>query len=276
MRFLLVTDSHLAPTAGPCNSNWQAVRRYAASASIDLTIHLGDITFNGVDAPEQQDWALQCCADWPTELRFLPGNHDIGDNPPAPGVAAAQPLDLDRLRQYRAGFGADSWSFAAGAWLVLGLNAQLFGSDTAAEAEQWRWLEAVLAETGRRPVALLLHKPLFLDDPAAATPPHIRYVPVGPRRRLLDLLALVELRLVMSGHTHQYLDRDIGGVRHIWLPSTAFIIPDSKQDRIGEKLTGAGVLELWQDSYRFDLIVPDGMERHGLLDPALAPLIGAY
>ena len=45
-----------------------------------------------VDAT-QFDWAREECGAWPTPLRFLPGNHDIGDNPPGIGVPAKDPLD---------------------------------------------------------------------------------------------------------------------------------------------------------------------------------------
>jgi hypothetical protein len=74
--------------------------------------------------------------------------------------------------------------------------------------------------------------------------PHISYVPVAPRRRLLKLIARLDLRIVLSGHTHQYLDRIIEGVRHVWVPSTAFFLPDTIQERVGEKITGLGLLEL--------------------------------
>lgn len=275
MRILLVSDSHLAPAAHPCNDNWQAVRHYAGRSGADLTLHVGDITLDGINAPAQHAWALGSCADWPTPLRFLPGNHDIGDNPSTPDNAVKDPLDLDRLYQYRDDFGSDYWVQTAGAWQVIGLNAQLFGTGVAAEAEQWAWLEDALAQAGRQPLALVLHKPLFLDDPEEASVPLIRYVPVAPRRRLLALLRRSDLRLVLSGHTHQYLDRVIAGVRHIWLPSTAFIIPDVRQTRVGEKVTGVGLLELSPEGHGFDLVVPDGVERHSLHDPVFAPLIGA-
>ena len=48
----------------------------------------------------------------------------------------------------------------------------------------------------------------------------------------------MDVRAVLSGHRHQHLDRVIGGVRHVWLPSTAFYLPDSIQDRLGDKVTG--------------------------------------
>jgi 3',5'-cyclic AMP phosphodiesterase CpdA len=272
MRLVLVTDSHLASIAPPCNENWRAAKAFAARAGFDLTIHLGDITLDGINDPRQHDWAIAASADWPTPLRFIPGNHDVGDNPPGAGVPAKDPLDLDVLAQYRRLFGCDYWSLDASRWRLIGLDTQLFDSGTAEEAEQWRWLEALLAQTREPRLVLLLHKPLFLDDPATTPTPHIRYVSPEPRRRLLDLLAPHDLRLVLSGHTHQYLDRTIGAVRHIWLPSTAFIIPEPMQDRVGEKVIGVGVLDL-DETCRFDLVCPEGMRRHSLRDPALAALL---
>jgi 3',5'-cyclic AMP phosphodiesterase CpdA len=267
MRLLLVTDSHLAPSVPPCNDNWRAAKAFAQSAGADLTVHLGDITLDGTEDPAQHDWALAESGDWPTPLKFLPGNHDIGDNPPGEGVAATQPLKLDQLTQYRRCYGSDYWSLDVEPWRIIGLNTQLFASGGRAEAEQWAWLGASLAEARGRKLALLLHKPLYLDDPADARP-HIRYVPQPQRRWLLELLAPHDLRLVLSGHAHQYLDRVLGGARHIWLPSTAFIIPDTMQERIGEKVTGLGVLDLAPDGHRFALVTPAGMMQHRLDDAA--------
>lgn len=267
MRILLVTDSHLAPSVPPCNANWRAAKEFARESGADLTIHLGDITLDGTEQPAQHAWALAECADWPTTLRFLPGNHDIGDNPTGPDRPAEQPLRLDQLADYRGAYGSDYWVIDADPWRLIGLNAQLLASGTAAEAEQWDWLAARLAENRRHPLALLVHKPLYRDDPGDPTV-HIRYVPLAPRRRLLELLAPCDLRLVLSGHAHQYLDRVIAGARHIWLPSTAFFIPDGMQERIGEKRTGLGVLDLLPDSFRFALATPDGMAQHALSDPA--------
>jgi 3',5'-cyclic AMP phosphodiesterase CpdA len=154
------------------------------------------------------------CEPWPTPFRFLPGNHDIGDNPPGPDHPAQQPLQERVLQRFRVAFGPDYWGTAVSGWFVIGLNAQLFGSHSWLETEQYRWLGECVREAGKRPVALMLHKPLFQNTREDAAP-HIRYVPLGPRRRLLNLLAGMNLRIVLSGHVHQYLDRIIDGVRHI-------------------------------------------------------------
>jgi hypothetical protein len=125
----------------------------------------------------------------------------------------------------------------------------------ASEAEQFDWLASQLATTRSQPVALFLHKPLFLnapDDPELAAT-SIRYVPMPTRSRLIEMLRAVDLRLVASGHVHQRRDFTFGHTRQIWAPSAGFIIPDSRQDVIGIK--EVGLIE-----YRFQ---PDSFEvRH--------------
>ncbi len=272
MRIALVSDSHLAPDAAALNANWRAAAEFVATAAIDLTVHLGDITVDGADDPAQYQFVRQLCADWPSALRFLPGNHDIGDNPPAPGVPVDQLIDMERLARYRAAFGADYWCLDADNWRLIGLNAQLMGSGLPAETQQWEWLADTASETAERPVVLMLHKPLCRSDLADKTP-SISYVPALARQRLLAAMAIMDVRIVLSGHRHQYLDRMIANTRHVWLPSTAFYLPDSIQDRLGEKVVGLGVLDLSDDRLRFDLVCPEGVVRHDILDHPIYPEI---
>jgi hypothetical protein len=149
---------------------------------------------------------------------------------------------------------------------VIGLNAQLLGTGGTDEAAQWLWLARLARESPALPVILVMHKPLFQNGPADAAP-HQRYVPLAPRRRLLQLLPPTRLGAVVSGHTHQYLDRTVEGVRHLWVPSTAFYLPDDIQERVGEKIAGLGMLELRTDGCRFDLVCPDGVARQSALEP---------
>ncbi len=62
----------------------------------------------------------------------------------------------------------------------------------------------------------------------------------------------------------------VNDLRQLWVPSTAFYLPDSIQDRLGEKVTGLGVLELGQ-SLRFDLVCPQDAVRHDILDHPIYP-----
>ena len=91
MKIAIVADSHLAPHAHACNRNWQAVSAFVQESKADLTVHLGDITVDGLDNLDQFGHAVAVSSSWPTPIRYLPGNHDIGDNPPGPGVAASHP-----------------------------------------------------------------------------------------------------------------------------------------------------------------------------------------
>ena len=58
----------------------------------------------------------------------------------------------------------------------------------------------------------------------------------------------------------------IEGVRYVWVPSTAFFILDTDQDRVGEKNTRPVLLELDGDDYRFDLVCPDRFARNNFLE----------
>ncbi|MCW0232192.1 MAG: metallophosphoesterase [Ferrovibrio sp.] len=267
MRIALITDTHVAPHAPAFNANWLVAKEFIAELGTDWTIHLGDITVNGAHDDSHYDCAMALAQNWPGRLQFLPGNHDVGDNPPGPGVPVKDLLQPERLARYRTVFGPDYWRLDLAGWRLLGLNAQLFGTGSAEEEAQWGWLAA---QEGAKPTILLLHKPLF-QTAAEDAAPHIRYVPLHPRRKLLALLRRFDLRLVLSGHTHQYLDRMIDGIRHVWVPSTAFCLPDGMQERIGEKITGLAILDLTADSYRFHIVNPDGMVRHNLLDHPVYP-----
>jgi 3',5'-cyclic AMP phosphodiesterase CpdA len=274
MKIAIVADSHLAPDARAFNANWAAAGAFVRSVKADLTVHLGDITVDGLADPAQFAHALDLSADWPTPIRYLPGNHDIGDNPPGPNVASNHPLDGGRLADFRAAFGPDYWVVDSDGWRVIGLNAQLFGTESDDEREQWVWLAELIAQPQLLPVILMMHKPLFQHSPADEAPHH-RYVPAIPRARLVDLLSHPSLRAVISGHTHQYRDWTVAGVRHIWVPSTAYYFPDEIQDRIGEKVVGVGLLELSLNAYRFHLVCPDGVERHSVLDHPVYPELAA-
>ena len=119
------------------------------------------------------------------------------------------------------------------------------------EAEQFDWLAAQLAAASGKPVALFLHKPLFLNapgDPELAASA-IRYVPMPARGRLLEMLGSVDLRLVASGHVHQRRDFTYSRVRHIWAPSAGFVISDKRQDVIGIKETGLVEYRFQPDSF---------------------------
>ena len=266
MKIALISDTHLAPAATAFRCNAEAALAWIAATEADLVVHLGDITADGAKDERHFAEAAEVFAPLEGRIRFLPGNHDIGDNPMEGGGKDEPTVDAGRLAAYRRVFGRDWWSLEAGRWALIGLNAQLLGAGEAEEARQFDWLAERLAGA-RGPVGLFLHKPLFRDSPADEVVHH-RYPPLAPRRRLFDMLAGCDLRFVVCGHTHQTRRFHVGEVEHVWAPSTAFVIPDRLQERIGDKVVGTMLLDLTDDGHQIDLVVPSGLAQLDLADHA--------
>ncbi|MES2095620.1 MAG: metallophosphoesterase [Pseudomonadota bacterium] len=242
MKIALISDTHLAAMAEDFVANTNAAIDWVNSASVDVAIHLGDITMNGVLHPEQIEEARRVLDRLAAPLLCVPGNHDIGDNP-VPGCPPAEQLvDPQALSRFREAFGPDRWVYPADEWVLIGLNAQLFNTTSEEETRQFDWLCAALAEvTG--PVGLFLHKP-WLRDSLQDQERHPRYIPFEQRVALAEVFLGHDLRFVASGHTHQLRRLTDDGIEHFWVPSTSFVVPDAMQEWIGEKIVGAALLTL--------------------------------
>ncbi|MBR0901779.1 metallophosphoesterase [Bradyrhizobium liaoningense] len=239
-RLTQISDTHLGRRFPGLIANFQAVSDHLDADRPDLVINTGDVSFDGPTSRDDVVFAKSLHDALPVSCRYLPGNHDIGDNPTAIGPAPKPPVSEAHRRQFCDIMGEDHWSFEAAGWCFIGLNSLVMNSKLSFEAEQFDWLSREIARTNGRPVALFLHKPVFLnlpDDPEAPET-SIRYVPQPARARLIAMFAHVDLRLIASGHVHQRRDFTHRHTRHVWAPSTGFVINDSRQDRIAIKETG--------------------------------------
>jgi 3',5'-cyclic AMP phosphodiesterase CpdA len=254
-RLIQISDPHLARRQPKLTENFHRVSEYIDAARPDLVINSGDLSFAGPKNRDDLEFAKMLHAALPIECRYLPGNHDIGDNPTKVGPPPSQPVTEASQQAFLSVFGEDRWRFEAAGWCFIGLNSLVMNTGLAREAEQFDWLASQLAAVNGKPVALFLHKPFYLnapDDPELAATA-IRYIPQPARARLIEMLGAVDLRLVASGHLHQRRDFTRGHVRHVWAPSSGFIIPDRTQQVMGIK--EVGLVE-----YRFQ---PDAFEvRH--------------
>lgn len=263
MRIAIISDTHLAAQAADFRQNLREAVAWIAAAGVDLVIHLGDVTANGVIHAAQFAAAAAALGELGAPLLAVPGNHDIGE----PGGGHEPPFSPERLKHFRAAFGADRWMRDCGAWTLIGVNAQLLGTGADAEAEQLDWLRRT-ARSARGPVALFLHKPWFDTGPTDPSFPTARYVPAPSRAAMSEALAGVDLRLVASGHVHQFRRRIIDGVEHAWIGSTAFVIPERWQATIGRKETGVALLTLDGDSFSLEDVRPARMRDLDLADYA--------
>jgi len=215
----LLSDLHISHTHGFFWDNWRRARDAANAASPDLVVVNGDLCINGPDSDDEMAFAGRALAGLTAPWRAVPGNHDVGDEPP--GQDPDQIIDTARLARWNRVFGTDRFAETVGAWRVIGINAQLLGSGLAEEQAQNAWLDHELQATGR-PIALLLHKPLFLTDASEPQASVSCTTPV-PRAALLRRLRAADVRLVVSGHLHAHRDVIIDGLRYLWLPATSFL-----------------------------------------------------
>jgi 3',5'-cyclic AMP phosphodiesterase CpdA len=254
-RLTQISDTHLARRQTKLTDNFHRLSEYIDAKRPDLLINSGDLAFDGPTNRDDLEFAKTLHDALPVARRYLPGNHDIGDNPTQVGPPPSQPVTEPDRQAFLAIFGEDRWHFDAAGWCFIGLNSLVMNTGLASEAEQYDWLASQLSGANGKPIALFLHKPLFLnspDDPELRAT-SIRYVPVPARGRLMEMLREVNLRLVASGHVHQRRDFTYRHTRHVWAPSAGFVIPDAKQEVIAVK--EVGLVE-----YRFQ---PDGFEvRH--------------
>jgi len=250
-RLTQISDTHLARRMTPLIDNFHRVSEYIDAKRPDLVLNSGDISFDGPADRDDLEFGRTLHDALPVACRYLPGNHDVGDNPTAIGPAPTHPVTEPSLKAYRATFGEDRWRFDAAGWCFIGLNSLIMNTGLASEGEQFDWLASQLSGTQGKPVALFLHKPLFLnapDDPELAAT-SIRYVPMPARSRLIEMLRAADLRLVASGHVHQRRDFTFAHTRQIWAPSAGFIIPDSRQEAIGIKEVGLVEYRFQPDSF---------------------------
>jgi len=263
-RLTQISDTHLARRLQKLTDNFHRVSEHIDATRPDLVINTGDLAFDAPTSPDDLKFAKELHDALPAPCRHLPGNHDVGDNPTAVGAAPKRPATELERQKYLSVIGEDRWRFDAAGWCFIGLNSLIMNTGIESEAGQFDWLAAELARVNGRPVALFLHKPLFPDTPddAETAETAIRYVPQPRRKELIALLSSVDLRLVASGHIHQRRDFTFSHTRHVWAPSTGFILPERIQPIIGTK--EVGLIE-----YRFQ---PDAFEVRHVSVPGLTEL----
>jgi 3',5'-cyclic AMP phosphodiesterase CpdA len=269
-RIAQISDTHLSGEKPFFVDNFARIGEALRADPPDLVLNSGDIALDG--ASNESDLAaaraLHDGLDLP--VRFLPGNHDIGDCQDAPAHGEGT-IDPARRERYLRHFGADWWSFDVPGWRLLGINAQLLGSDLLAAQEQDAAIAEAAATLGPRRLALFLHKPMF-DRDVGETEITGRFVNPAPRQGLMASLGGAAPALVACGHVHQYRSTEAAGTRHIWGTSTAFVLPDRLQPRYGTKEVG----------YVEHRLAPDGTHASRLVQVAGVPTLniadfpGAY
>lgn len=245
-----MSDTHLSPRVPESVANWRAVVAYLDDNHPDLVVNTGDISLDGADERADLEFARAEHDRLTVPWRAIPGNHDVGD-----AGSAAQPVNGERRARYHELFGSAFWSTKLGRWRLVGIDVQTLMSDEADAPDWWAWLDDELARSG--PHALFVHRPLHPFDPAETDEPH-RYVRDHAREQMARLLDVSDVRLVASGHVHQWRAVNSGNCSHVWAPSTWAALSDEIQPTIGHKVTG--IVE--------HKLADDGMTTSRLITPA--------
>ena len=273
-RLTQISDTHLSRGArfARLTDNFHRVSEHIDASRPDLVINSGDVSWDGPTSRGDLEYAKELHSGLPVDCRYLPGNHDIGDNPTAVGVAPSQPANEKDRVAFVDVFGEDCFQFEAAGWYFIGLNSLIMNTGIPSEAEQMDWFASKLSTANGKPIALFLHKPLFLQTPEDPETPDtaIRFVPQPVRAQLVTMLGAHDVRLVASGHVHQRRDFTFGHIRHVWAPSVGFTIPDRIQEVIGIKETGLVEYRFRPDSFEVRYVRAPGQ-----IDVSLDELFGS-
>jgi len=263
-RIAQVSDTHLSREKPFFVANFARVGEAVAREQPDLVINSGDISLDGASNESDLREARRLHDAMGSPCRFIPGNHDLGDNVDVPGAHGGA-ITAERRARYLNHFGQDWWSLDAPGWRIVGVNAQLFASDLIAAQEQLQFIANAASDASERRFALFIHKPLCdqrVDEDVVGG----RFLNPSPRRALLTAFGRAAPALIASGHVHQYRSSEVDGARHIWAPSTAYFMPDRRQPRYGLKEVGFVVHELREDGSHYSRFAAAGTQNFDISD----------
>lgn len=220
VRIVHVSDTHLSPTHGYFNVNWDAFRAEMASDPPDLLVHGGDLAFNAPVAEADLSFAVEQVAALGLPWKAIPGNHDIGEAPAFSRLQ--QPLTPERIAAWRRMVGPQWWLHDIGEWRLVGLDTSLMASGLPEEVEQRAFLTEALGTRGRRPVMLFIHMPPFDRDPSDQKWT-TSIIPYPARAEFLDACAAGGVKVINCGHLHIYRRLRHRGMEIVWAPATAMV-----------------------------------------------------
>jgi 3',5'-cyclic AMP phosphodiesterase CpdA len=276
--FAIVSDTHVRPPGGdqsspfPVNLKANARARYAVREigrrRPAFTMHLGDMVHPMPSLPtfapaaEEAKRILAPLA----PLKFVAGNHDVGDKP-LKGLPAeyASPQSLALFEEH---FGPSWYAFEHSSCRFLVINSSLINRGISAEEHQRNWLEDILAIEGRERTFLFAHYPPFIT--AIDEPSHYDNIDEPGRRWLLNLVRKYAIEAVFSGHVHHFFYNRHHGCDFYVLPPTSFIRQDyselfpieaaSEHGRDDTGKYGITLVDVFEQGHAIRIVPTDGVE----------------
>ena len=264
VRIVQVTDLHLSRDYPVFVLNWEVLAERIRAVEPDLVLVTGDLALADPDRHDDLVFARERLDALELEWLAIPGNHDIGENHRddlALGSHPQKAVDMDRRSRFLPLFGPDWWRRPLGDWLLVGVNAQLFGARLPVADEQRDFLAATLEEHQGDAVMLVTHKPLYSREEGADEPGWS--VPSEETAWIERLLAPFPRKVCVSGHLHRHKRYLQNGIDCIWAPSTAFFSSHPRiAKRRGMQTVGALEIGLGPEDVTIELIDDDRLLNH--------------
>jgi alkaline phosphatase D len=254
MRIIQISDTHLSRVHPYFATNNAMIARWLAAQRSELIVHTGDLSMDGAGSATDLEFSQAWERANVGEILVVPGNHDVGD---LASIHPRQPVNDERLAAWRRHVGLDRWHRDVGGWRLIGLNAMLLGTGHVEEERQFEWFAQALDCS--TPIAIFLHKPLFIDHPDEGPRGYWTVAP-EPRARMLTLMQRASVRTIASGHLHIYRQLQHGGINHVWGPAASFVVGSSQEDLGGQRKLGVIAHTFSSTSVTSEFIRPDGLE----------------
>lgn len=233
--FAVIADTHTRPEAGDLSSPW-AVNALANDRCRYVTawlnhlqpafvIHLGDVVHPVPALPTYgaaAQAALGMFAGLEADIRYIPGNHDVGDKPFKAMPAAA--VTDEGMALYERYFGLPHQSFEFGDCRFVLINSPVLNSGLDAEAQQREWLESELDASKAKRTFLFTHYPPYIL--ASDEPSNYDNIDEPQRSWLLSLLETCGVEALFAGHVHNFFYHRHGVTDCYLLPATSFFRQD--------------------------------------------------
>ncbi len=233
--FAVIADTHTRPEEGDLSSPWQVNAlandrcRYVTAMLNELRpafiVHLGDVVHPVPVLPTYGGAAQAALAMFDTleaEIRFIPGNHDVGDKP-FKAMPAAVVTDAG-VALYQRYFGEPFSAFDHGDCRFVLINSPVLNSGLAGEQEQRIWLETELAASRDKRVFLFTHYPPYILD--RSEPSNYDNIDEPQRGWLLSLIENCGVEALFAGHVHNFFYNRHGITDCYLLPATSFFRQD--------------------------------------------------
>ena len=117
-RIAQISDTHLSADKPFFVGNFERIGEALRASRPDLVLNSGDISLSGKSKESDLSAARALHEAIGLPVRFLPGNHDLGDSQDLAAHGAAVISD-ERRSRYLAHFGADFWTLDVPGWLSL-------------------------------------------------------------------------------------------------------------------------------------------------------------